>query len=193
MPPTGWEALQDSAGWQLVVQEDSLRVYIKPLSVAPIPAMRVEVETTAPPEALLSLVWSVGRYSALFRDVYVSRSGILEQGFPVHVGWQVVDTPLLHPRLYVFKQIRSTLRIDWVQVPPDTLIQHCLDCVVPKLNFGSWEVIPFRGHIRVIYRVCTDPGGTVPVWLVDQANRRYLPEMLRLLVRAARSQKIKDE
>ena len=170
-----------------------MRVYIKPLSIAPIPALRLEVETTASPETLLSLAWGVEHYAALFRDVYITRSGILEEGFPVHIGWQVVDTPFLSPRLYVFKQVRFPSRIDWVQVQPDTLVQRCPDCVVPKLNFGSWEVIPLQGRTRLIYRVCTDPGGSVPAWLVDQANRRYLPEMLRLLVRTAHRHKIKDD
>ncbi len=185
--PPGWEALHDSAGWRLALQEESLRVYTKPLSVAPIPALRVEVETTAPPAALLNLAWSVEHYTTLFQKVYVTRSGILEPGFPVHLGWQVVDTPLLNPRLYVFKQIRSPSRIDWVQILPDTLSLQCPSCILPVLNFGSWEVVPYEGRTHLIYRVCTDPGGSVPVWLVDQANRRYLPEMLRLLVQAAQS------
>jgi len=31
---------------------------------------------------------------------------------------------------------------------------------------------------KLTYRVCTDPGGDVPHWIVNQANQRYLPLML---------------
>lgn len=191
-PPPAWEALHDSADWKLIVQNDSLRVYTKLLPVASIPALRVEIETTASPQTLLNLAWSVERYPTLFDAVYVTRAGVIEKGDTAQVGWQVIETPLLHPRLYVFRQIRSQHRIDWVQVPLEGE-SPCSSCVLPTVNFGSWEVVPFQGRTRLIYRVCTNPGGSVPAWLVDQANRRYLPKMLRLLVRAAQGQPVKDE
>ena len=34
------------------------------------------------------------------------------------------------------------------------------------------------GKSILTYRICTDPGGDIPHWIVSQANQRYLPQML---------------
>ena len=46
------------------------------------------------------------------------------------------------------------------------------------MNFGSWEIQSLGNQSKIIYRVCTDPGGDIPLWIVEQANQRYLPLML---------------
>ena len=50
--------------------------------------------------------------------------------------------------------------------------------LLPPVNFGSWTVEQYSDQSKLTYRLCTDPGGRVPLWIVEQANQRYLPQML---------------
>ena len=45
-------------------------------------------------------------------------------------------------------------------------------------NVGSWRISK-KGEKNILtYIVLTDPGGIVPVWIVEQAQMKYLPQML---------------
>ena len=50
--------------------------------------------------------------------------------------------------------------------------------LIPPVNFGSWEIQSIGDRSKIIYRVCTDPGGNIPLWIVEKANQKYLPMML---------------
>ena len=41
------------------------------------------------------------------------------------------------------------------------------------------------GETKLIYRVCTNPGGIVPSWIVRKTSRNYIPDMLLELEEAA--------
>jgi len=61
--------------------------------------------------------------------------------------------------------------------------------LLPPVNFGSWEVEQAGNQSKLTYRVCTDPGGNVPLWIVEQANQRYLPQMMLDIESFAREKK----
>ena len=95
-----------------------------------------------------------------------------------YTAFQVFDVPFLSPRLYQFNSIRLGTSIHWVRT--DTLRTNLNpeNYLLPPVNFGSWVVNQEGNKSKLTYRVCTDPGGDVPHWIVNQANQRYLPQML---------------
>jgi hypothetical protein len=54
-----------------------------------------------------------------------------------------------------------------------------------RVNDGYWLLRPRDGGARtqLTYYLYTDPGGSVPRWLVNQANRSSVPEIVRALRR----------
>ena len=59
-----------------------------------------------------------------------------------------------------------------------------------RRNRGSWRVADAadgKGGVAVTYRALADPGPGVPGWLVDVANKRSVPDVLRAFERRARS------
>ena len=57
-----------------------------------------------------------------------------------------------------------------------------------RRNRGSWRVADAAdGGVAVTYRALADPGPGVPGWLVDVANKRSVPDVLRAFERRARS------
>ena len=41
---------------------------------------------------------------------------------------------------------------------------------------------------KLIYKLCTDPGGDIPLWIIELANKKYLPQMLIDLETFAKNQ-----
>ena len=63
-------------------------------------------------------------------------------------------------------------------------------------NTGGWEIAPARaGESRFRYHIDIDPGGSVPSWIVNMANKSQVPSVIaaveeeaqKLAVRKARS------
>jgi hypothetical protein len=43
---------------------------------------------------------------------------------------------------------------------------------------GHWSIEPWKGGSRVAYVLWTDPGGAIPMWAVNRASRRTLPQVV---------------
>lgn len=104
---------------------------------------------------------------------------VMEQGD----GWEVLQhrvriSSLLPQVTYRFRATyRRPERIDFVRISGD------LDAME-----GSWTLLPVDEARTVVrYSVYLDPGFLAPQWLVRQALRRDLPELLRALRRRVAS------
>ena len=56
---------------------------------------------------------------------------------------------------------------------------------VPK-NWGEWLFTPAGTGTDIKYRVCTEAGGSVPMWLQKLGAQRTLPDTVADLVREAK-------
>ena len=98
--------------------------------------------------------------------------------YPIYTPSRFFDVPFLSPRLYQFNSIRLGNSIHWVRTDTVNAKLNTDIKLFPPVNFGSWE-ITLEGEKSILtYRICTDPGGDIPHWIVSQANQRYLPQML---------------
>ena len=184
--PPEWHELFSDSGWTLITKKERIRVFEKPILASPIPAFRVELVTPASTEALLNVAWAVDQYPETLSSAYIVKAGFNHRNSAQHQqGWQIMDIPFLAPRLYQFDHIRHLSRIDWIS----TQFNHPEDfpeqLIIPPVNFGSWEVLESDGETKLIYRVCTNPGGVVPSWIVRKTSRNYIPDMLLELEEAA--------
>jgi len=65
------------------------------------------------------------------------------------------------------------------------------DVVRMPSNSGLWEIKADGDRSIFTYRLLTDPGGSLPAWIVDSANFSEVPRMLAALERAAK--KLSDQ
>ena len=184
--PPEWHELFSDSGWTLITKKERIRVFEKPMLVSPVPAFRVELVTPVSTEALLNVAWAVDQYPETLSSAYIVKAGFNHRNSAQYQqGWQIMDIPFLAPRLYQFDHIRHLSRIDWIS----TQFNHPEDSpeqlIIPPVNFGSWEVLESDGETKLIYRVCTNPGGVVPSWIVRKTSRNYIPDMLLELEEAA--------
>ena len=184
--PPNWDDLQNNVGWKLVKETDRVNVYTKQLPDSPIPALRAEIISDVKMELLADAAWLVEKSTDVFPNAFIIDAGVYHRrSDSSYSAFQILDVPFLSPRLYQFNSIRLGNSIHWVrkdtvntELNPDGLL-------LPPVNFGSWVVTQEGAKSKLTYRVCTDPGGDVPHWIVNQANQRYLPQMLEDIVHFA--------
>ncbi|HIB51661.1 MAG TPA: hypothetical protein EYO48_00795 [Candidatus Marinimicrobia bacterium] len=184
--PPEWHELFSDSGWTLITKKERIRVFEKPILVSPVPAFRVELVTPVSTDALLNVAWAVDQYPETLSSAYIVKAGFNHRNSAQHQqGWQIMDIPFLAPRLYQFDHIRHLSRIEWISTQFNQPEDFPEQLIIPPVNFGSWEVLESDGETKLIYRVCTNPGGVVPSWIVRKTSRNYIPDMLLELEEAA--------
>jgi hypothetical protein len=174
-----WNDLQNNEGWKMVKEADRVLVYSKLLPDSPIPALKAVILSDVKMEKLADAAWLVEKSTEVFPNAYIIDAGVYyRRSDTSYTAYQVFDVPFLSPRLYQFNSIRLGNSIHWVRTDTVNAKLNPDRKLLPPVNFGSWEITHEGEKSILTYRICTDPGGDIPHWIVAQANQRYLPQML---------------
>ena len=177
--PQAWDELQSNENWELIKEIDRVKVFSKEISASPLPAYRVEIISSLNMESLISTAWKVEKSMEIFPNAYIVEAGIYKwNGETGYTAFQLFDIPFMAPRLYQFNSILLGNSVHWTQTDTLNSSFNPDDIFLPPVNFGSWQVEKYGDKSKLTYRLCTDPGGGVPLWIVELFNRRYLPQML---------------
>jgi len=170
----------------LVKETDRVLVYSKLLPDSPIPALKAEILSDVKMEKLADAAWLVEKSTLVFPNAFIIDAGVYHRRSDAsYTAYQVYEVPFLSPRLYQFNSIRLGNSIHWVRTDTLRAELNPENHLLPPVNFGSWVVTQEGNKTKLTYRVCTDPGGDVPHWIVNLANQRYLPLMLEDIVHFA--------
>ena len=175
--PYDWGNLQSNNGWEEVSRTDRVTVYKKYLKASPLPALRAELISSVNLQKLIKAAWLVEESVQIFPNAYIDSAGVyLKTSDSSYTAFQIIDIPFMSPRLYQFNSIQTENSIHWANAL--NLNHNPKNMLIPPVNFGSWEIINLGKKSKIIYRICTDPGGDVPLWIVNLANQKYLPLIL---------------
>ena len=178
--PSSWEELQSNEGWIMIKEIGRVKIFSKQLDVSPLPAVRAEMISDVKTDWLADAAWLVEQSTDVFPNAYITDAGVYyRRSDTSYTAFQIFNIPFLSPRLYQFNSIRIGNNIHWIRTDTINARLNPDKLLLPPINFGSWEVKSLGGQSQLIYRVCTDPGGDVPLWIVEQANQYYLPLMLQ--------------
>ena len=178
--PNGWNELQSNEGWILGKKTDRVQIFSKDLDISPLPAFRAELISDVHVNELVEAAWLVEKSTEVFPNAFIIDAGIYyKRNDTSYTAFQVIDIPFLSPRLYQFNSIRIGNSIHWTRSDTINSNYNPDELLLPPINFGSWEVQNMGKQSKLIYRICTDPGGNIPLWIVEQANQHYLPLMLK--------------
>ena len=177
--PRGWDDLQSNEGWELIKKTERVKIFSKVMDVSPLPAFRAEIISDVGVNKLADAAWFVEKSTEVFPNAYITDAGIYHRRSDTsYTAFQVFDIPFLSPRLYQFNSIRIGNSIHWTRTDTINSSFNPVKLLLPPVNFGSWDVKSLGDKSQLIYRICTNPGGNVPLWIIEQANQRYLPLML---------------
>ena len=177
--PQSWNDLQNNEGWEMIKETDRVTIFSKQLNDSPLPSYKAEIISDVKMYLLADAAWLVENSTEVFPNAFIIDAGVYHRRSDTsYTAFQVFDIPFLSPRLYQFDSIRHGNNIHWVRTDTVYPGHNPENLLLPPVNFGSWEVEQAGNHSKLTYRLCTDPGGNVPLWIVEQANQRYLPQML---------------
>jgi hypothetical protein len=185
-------ALAGEGGWT-VVSEGPVVVKTREQSGSPVKEVWAEADLEASAYDVQQTLLEPERFPRFMPYVKEVRTlGTPDEDGGVFVYTRVAP-PVIGDRDYVVKSIceeqvdeqgQGAFRQRWVSAP-DRLPQR-QHITRLRLNQGSWHVTP-KGEKRahVIYRFQVDPGGFVPAFAADMANRSGVRDTLKAVEREA--------
>jgi polyketide cyclase/dehydrase/lipid transport protein len=189
------------APWETVHTEDGLVVQSRARPGSAIAELRAEGAIAAPPAVVRAVVADVERYPEFMPYVKVSRVlardsggdtvvyqrlsfgalrllGVGDRDYVIRITEQVLASPTGQP---VFRRRWNLADAAGAPPPEDSVIRLAVDR-------GLWELgpaDPAGTRTRAIYCLFTDPGGSLPAWVANQANRTGIPDVFAAVRKAA--------
>ena len=174
--PDIWDKLMNHKEWEHVKETEKYQLSKSKFDEYSIPAFKIEMILKAHPQKILDVAWNVSEYPKSLPSAYIKQAGIFQNQDSTQIAWQIMDIPFMALRLYQYQHVRKQNRVDWYNT---VFKQHLEDnVIIASTNVGSWRISK-KGEKNILtYIVLTDPGGLVPAWIVQQAQMKYLPQML---------------
>ena len=190
-------ALHENDGWKLVRRgaRGGVDIYRKDLADMPVPAFRGEKTVAVDSNLLFEVLVDFEGHAGLSEQIPLTHSEVLARRGNQVEYLQYLDSPgwTLTRDRYWFNRAQIHLDLDgrqghhrqtWQGIDPARypkrwrllLAQH-KGAIRTPLNYGSWEVIPLGpNRSTLVYRVLSDPGGTLPKSIQVLVTATTLPD-----------------
>ena len=182
-----------AAGWEKVTTtSDGIFVEIRAVKGMPVVEVRGSTETKIKAERLWRVIADLEHYIDFMP--YLSAAKLLKRSGPVAWQYYCVDAPIISDRDYTLKLTQAPnlgkngiWKVSW-QTDNAAGPAPKPGKVRVKIASGSWIVTALRGGAasRLSYVVKTDPGGSIPSWIANKANRRAVPDVMRAVLKQSR-------
>jgi hypothetical protein len=194
-------AVVAAASWVLASSFPQGRLYRLEQEGSDVVALRAEGRLRAPPWAVREVLldgWRSERISPYLVEHRVLQADGCRDGAREIAGCRTVwayeryDPPVVGARDYVFRMEVAFDRLEegggfelrWEidesrGAPPDGATHM-------RRNTGAWTVRADGPDTRFSYRIAADPGGSLPSWVVNMANRSQVPAVIAAVEDEAR-------
>jgi hypothetical protein len=189
--PCGAAAAEDAPWKQVARTGDGIVVHLRERPGTTVKEARASLRIAAPPRIVLDAACDPKSFGKSLK--YVERHRYYWIGDPdVWFTWQLLNYPVVTRRDYVLRYqrtmdpARGIYRLSWAtstQKGPSPRE----DVVRVTLATGGIDIVPEGGgeRSRLTFRLLADPGGNIPGWVIDIANRLSLPDIVREIRTAA--------
>ena len=175
-PITGWQVLSNRDG-MLVERRVDGRLY----------EVRATAESSLPPAAIFETVWKQREHPQFVP--YLKRLELIAEEGDDRLTYEQVEVPMARDRDYT---VRLHKRVDFATQRYEIVFATANDAGpppntghirVPSLR-GRWliEVGPEGKGSRVRYEVFADPGGAIPIWVINRAQGSAVVKLLRAML-----------
>ena len=180
-PAAEWEKLSEKAG---------LLVERRAVAGSSFYEVRATARSPLPPAAIFETLWKHREYLQFIP--HLKRLDLLSDTGDERVAYEQVAVPFARDRDYT---VRLRKRVDVAAERYEILFASTNDAGpppdgrhvrVPSIK-GSWTVEPGddgRGSV-VRYDVQTQPGGMIPAWVANRAQRDAVADLLRAVLKRA--------
>jgi START domain len=182
-------AMADEAGWSRVVERDGIVVDARSVPGSSVDEVRAETEIAVAPTRVFAVLLDSDHFVE-FMPYIVEASTVARETSSVWYLYQRISPPFVSDRDYTLRQKSSEdpqhgrYELQWEAA--NSRGPAARDGVVRVENCtGAYVVqgIDSGERTRLTYRLRTDPGGSIPKWLANQANRESVPALLQAIAR----------
>jgi hypothetical protein len=185
-------------GWSVAARSGDVEVQQRDHPGSRIREVQTVATIDAPPAVVRRAVTDWARYVDVMPYTVEGRVVATEEGGRVVHFYTLVDPPVVSRRDYTMRMVDEgvvaggALRISWT--PSDRGPPPRPGVVRVVVNQGLWllEPIDEGRRTRATYRLHTDPGGSVPGFAADMANREALPGVLKAVRKAVLDPRYRD-
>lgn len=168
--------------WELAGEELGVVIWTRETPGLTTRELRAEAFFPVPAERVWEVLLDVHHYIEFMP--YIEKTLVLGTHPEGHFEYQLLDPPIVSKRDYVAKvtlkanpkagiyERRWTLTMEIGPPPSESVVRV-------SVNDGAWKLERHaNGHTRVTYLVRTDPGGAIPAWVANRANKESIPALL---------------
>lgn len=185
-------AASEDSPWEKVAEtDDGILVYMREVAGTTVKEAKASLRIAAPPRIVLDAACDPKSFKRSLK--YVEQNRYYWIGDPdVWFTYQLLDYPVVDKRDYIIRYERTldpakdVYRLSWStsteKGPPPRE-----DAIRVTLATGGIDVVPEDGGKRSLlkFRLLADPGGNIPGWVINIANRSNLPDIVREIRDAA--------
>jgi ribosome-associated toxin RatA of RatAB toxin-antitoxin module len=175
-----------SAQWNQVTEVEGIQVARRLLPGTGRYEVRVSTAASFPPQVIFETLWRHHEYSDFVP--HLKHLTILKHAPNEKVIYEQIRMPLVRDRDYTVKvtaerdPATGRMQITFVSAPEDGPPAQDGYVRVTAIH-GSWTLVPTRdGGTLVTYVVSSDPGGALPAWLVNRAQRQAAPALVKAML-----------
>ena len=176
-----------SDGWESVSHDEGVLVERRREPGSPFYEVRASTHSPFLPAVIFATLWKHEEYVEFVP--YLKKLEILEQSAHAKVIYEQIKMPfLVSDRDYTVKiteehdTTNGVIQIR-VEAVPDEGPPEQPNYVRVKHIRGGWTLAPTPdGGSDVTYVIATNPGGTIPVWIINAAQKEATPNLLKAML-----------
>jgi hypothetical protein len=187
-------------GWVEASKEGGLTIYNRQRAGSEVKELRSVGVIDAPPWVCMNVVSDEGRFKDFMP--YTAESKVLVDGKDERVVYQRIDAPFVSDRDYtirirdvsskkadgrvVYKKVWS-LANDKGPAPKDGVVRLAV-----VEGFWQFEELAGGEKTRATYYVFTDPGGSLPAFVINGANKQAIPGLYEAVGKQAKGDRYRS-
>jgi hypothetical protein len=174
--------------WKLDTETgDNIIIYTRSVPESGIREIKATCRISACPLNVYRAAMDRSTYENISR--YIEVNEIMPSPRPEEwYNYQRLNFPVISKRDYTLRYNavedhgKSTFRIVW-EIANEKGPPPMEGVVRIKICYGSMSIEPGEkeGTAQITYLLYTDPAGSIPAWIVNIANRKSIPKMLRAI------------
>ncbi len=181
--------LTETPRWELAAEPEGVKVYRRQVEGSEVREMRAIGLINASPKEVFDVIQDVENYPR--QMPYTAEVKVLtrsEDGKDI-LFYSRLNTPMVAERDYIisikdesdWKDGKGFYKVSWVAAAreQDTLMPEKKDVVRVRTNTGHWLLEPREDGKKTFatYYLYTVPGGSIPVFIINQANGMAVPKV----------------
>lgn len=185
--------LLGAEGFQEVSETDGIRISARKVSGSRFPELRLEAFAEGDLERVCARAFGDGKIEP--GESHVLSRKVLSESTDERVTHDELDPPMISKRDYVVRRSRtrpspSTCRVDFSSLDD---APERKGWVRLRRLFGSTRIERLAdGRLRIEYRIHSDPGGSLPAWLVESESRKVSLSWFRMLLADAKKSRERE-